>query len=136
MTKFGIGVVLHYLSGGSEESADNYYGRKVVAASLDSQANKVFLTFDDGVRIAIWDDGQSCCESRYITCDDDLSRIVGGDLVAIETKDGPDTEDEWGGCHEQVFVDVITTEGTVTFTTHNEHNGYYGGFGLTITEEK
>lgn len=135
MSGLGMGAMLHILGGGSANSADKYYGRTVIAAIHDDDANKVFLTFDDGVRIAIWDDGQSCCESRYITCDDDPARIVGGKLVSIETKDAPEVVGEWGEVHEQVFVDVTTTEGTITFTTHNEHNGYYGGFGLTITEQ-
>jgi hypothetical protein len=33
-----------------------------------------------------------------------------------------------------VFIDIVSTNGTITFTNHNEHNGYYGGFDLTISE--
>jgi hypothetical protein len=29
---------------------------------------------------------------------------------------------------------IGTDVGFITLTNHNEHNGYYGGFGLTITE--
>lgn len=131
----GIGAMLHYLGGGSENSAEKYYGRKIVEAALDSENERLRLTFDDGVKISIWDDGQSCCESRYMRTDDDLSSLVGHVLVRIEAKNGPDVEGEYGDVHEQVFVEVATDGGFITIANHNEHNGYYGGFGLTITEE-
>lgn len=138
MSQLGIGSMLHLLSGGSDHAPSEFYGRQVVKASLnkDTDPERMELSFADGTVIHIWDGGQSCCEQRYITCEDELNSLVGGKLVAIEAKPGPDTEDEYGGCHEQVFVDIRTDKGFVTFTTHNEHNGYYGGFGLTITEER
>lgn len=135
MAQPGIGAVIHMLGGGSQNDPAKYLGRKIVSAELDKEANRVRLSFEDGTKIAIWDDGQSCCEPRYIASDDDFSKIVDADLVAIETKPADDIEDEYGYCHEQTFIDLVTTKGTITFTTHNEHYGYYGGFGLTITEE-
>lgn len=134
MGQLGIGAMLHQLGGGSQHAPSEYVGRKIVSAALDSEANRVRLAFEDGAKIAIWDDGQSFCESRYITCDDDFAKIVGGVLLSIDAKDAPDIEDGYE-THEQVFIDLVTTEGTITFTTHNEHNGYYGGFGLTITDD-
>jgi hypothetical protein len=98
------------------------------------------IRFDDGSRLCIWDGGQSCCESRYMTCDDDLSGHEGGQLVAIDTDapgsqpDRPEPEDDWSSsdCHETQFVSVQTTKGSFTLCTHNEHNGYYGGFSLKV----
>lgn len=137
MTQPGMGAMIHILTGGSEHDPNEFYGRKIVSAQLDKTCDpeRVRVSFEDGVNISIWDNGQSCCESRYITCDDDFSRIVGGNLLSIETKPAPDVEDEYE-VHEQVFIDIVSSEGTVTFTTHNEHNGYYGGFGLTITVDQ
>jgi len=135
MSGLGMGAMLHYLVGGSANSADKYYGRTVIAASLDAENDKLLIGFDDGVTIAIWDDGQSCCESRYMRTDDDVSSLVGGRLLRIEAKEGPEEEGEYGDVHEQVFVEVATDGGFITISNHNEHNGYYGGFGLTITEE-
>lgn len=132
MSQLGIGAMLHYLSGGSEQNADKYYGRTVAAAEMSDE--RLRITFTDGAKIAIWDDGQSCCENRYMRTDDDLSSIVGGKLMRIEAKAGPDEQDDYGE-HEQVFVEVATDKGFITICNHNEHNGYYGGFGLTITEE-
>ena len=75
------------------------------------------------------------CESRYMRTDDDLQSIVGKALVSIMSKDAPNEPDEYGD-HEVVFIEVRTNDGSIVISNHNEHNGYYGGFGLTITEIK
>lgn len=87
----GIGAMIHILSGGSDHDPSEYYGNKIVAARLDKEADpeRVEIVFDGGKTIHIWDNGQSCCESRYITCDDDWAVLIGGKLLAIETKPGP-----------------------------------------------
>jgi hypothetical protein len=101
------------------------------------------IRFTDGSRLCIWDGGQSCCESRYMTCDDDLSGHEGGQLISIDTEasgaqpadeKADDDDDEWstGDCHEVQFVKVQTTKGSFTLCTHNSHNGYYGGFSLRV----
>lgn len=125
----GIGAMLHHLGGGSPKSASDFYGRKITAAAIKD--NALFLTFADGVSVRLWDDGQSCCESRYMSTDDDLSSLVGRALVRIEAKAGPNEPDEYGE-HETCFVEIGVDDGFVTLTNHNEHNGYYGGFGLSI----
>ena len=129
----GLGAMIHSLSGGSSHSSSEYHGRKIAAAELSD--NRLRLTFEDGVKISVFDDGQSCCENRYITTDDAVSSLVGHSLTGISSKDGPETVDEWEGTHETCFVEIATDGGSVTLTTHVEHNGYYGGFGLSIVEE-
>lgn len=133
MSQLGIGAMLHMLSGGSANRADKYYGRKITEAEINE--NFLRLCFTDGQNIWIWDNGQCCCESRYITCDDDVKDLIGGVLIGIETKEAPDAIDEYDEVHEQVFIEIKTDKSFITFTTHNEHNGYYGGFALTITEK-
>lgn len=128
----GIGAMLHYLKGGSEHSASEYYGRTIAEASISDE--RLTLKFTDGTTIQIWDDGQSCCENRYMRTDDDVQSLVNGVLNRIEAKEAADEPDEWG-VHEVVFVEVETNKGHISISNHNEHNGYYGGFGLTITEE-
>lgn len=113
-------------------SAGKYFGRTVVAAAIDDE--RLLLTLDGGLQIRIWDDGQSCCESRYMRTDDDPASLVGGKLLRIEAKEAPSVDDDGYGEHEVVFVEVATDKGHITIANHNEHNGYYGGFGLTITE--
>jgi len=130
--RLGIGVALHYLAGGSKHDPSEYYGKTVFRAWIENECLKLVL--DDSKEIHIWDDGQSCCEARYMTCDDNPSDLVGGKLVNIEAKEGPEIEGNFGDLHEQVFVEIATDKGFITVVSHNEHNGYYGGFGLTITE--
>lgn len=85
---------------------------------------------DDGTGIVLEDDGQSCCEARYMQTDDDLSDHVGAVLMDAEVREGPEPTDGDGDCHEQQFLVVTTSAGRFTMVNHNEHNGYYGGFAL------
>lgn len=132
MSHPGIGSMLPYLSGGSKHDPSEYYGKTIKSATMTE--DKISLTLADDKVISIWDNGQYCCEHRYMTTDDDIQSLVGNSLVRIEAKDAPDVADKWGE-HEQVFVEIATDKGFVTIVNHNEHNGYYGGFGLTITED-
>lgn len=139
MSQIGIGAMLHCLDGGSEHAPAEYVGQRIVAAELaetgrDGGDQKLVLTFEDGRKIAIWDAGQSCCESRYMTTDDNVSSLVGHTLQRIEAKEVPTAESD-DDCHEQIFVEIGTDQGCITLVNHNEHNGWYGGFDLTITEE-
>jgi photosystem II stability/assembly factor-like uncharacterized protein len=127
----GVGAILHRLGGGSENSGDKYYGRKITTAELKN--DELHMSFDDGVSIRVFDDGQSCCESRHMSTSDDVSWLVGKTLTGLSLKEAPDVPDEWGE-HEVQFLEVMTDQGCITFANHNEHNGYYGGFGMTIKE--
>ena len=131
----GTGAIVHYLGGGSENDAAKYIGKAITGAVIKD--DRLNVDFEDGTKISIWDNGQSCCESRYMTTDDDVAVLVGGELVNIEAKPGIDMkESEYDDEHETVFVEVQTDKGFITVVNHNQHNGYYGGFGLTITERE
>ncbi len=131
----GIGSMLHELGGGTENSASKYYGKIIKDATFESMGDgRFYLEFEDGVKIKIYDDGQSCCENRYMTCDDDPKALVGQTLIGIEVKDGGTTKGAWE-THEVLFLEIQGNKSAIQFATHNEHNGYYGGFGLNITEE-
>ena len=127
----GMGVMLHSLGGGSAKTAADYYGRTITSAAFKNDA--IYLTFSDGVTIRLKDDGQSCCESRYMTCEDNPESLVGGTLQEIRVKDGgePPGADE---VHETAFLEIQTDKGFITACTHVEHNGYYGGFALDCNE--
>lgn len=127
----GIRVMIHGLTGGTEHGASEYYGRTVTVASLKD--NVFRLSFSDGKTIELTDEGQSCCESRYITTDDTPADLVGKMLRAVEVKGGPDEPAEYGH-HDTAFVEISAGDTTVTLVTHVEHNGYYGGFALNIRE--
>ena len=125
----GIGVMIHALGGGSPRNASDFYGRSILTAEIDD--NELKLQFTDGSSARIWDDGQSCCEHRYMTTDDDLKSLVGHKLIRVEAKSGPNESADYDE-HETCFVEIATDAGFVTITNHNEHNGYYGGFGLSM----
>lgn len=116
----------------SEFGGVEYAGREISAVTMDEE--RLCLSFGDGTKIAIWDNGQDCCEHRYMTTDDDVQSLVGGKLRHIELKPGPTVEEGWEE-HETCFVEIATDKGFITLTNHNEHNGYYGGFSLAISEE-
>lgn len=126
----GMGAMLHQLGGGSPKNASDYYGRKITNAVFKN--DQLRLTFEDGVTVKIWDDAQSCCENRYMVVDDDLTTLVGKTLKTIEVK-YVDEPVEYGD-HEVAFLEIVTDQNVVSVATHNEHNGYYGGFGLSIDE--
>lgn len=132
----GIGAMLGYLSG-NESTVSAYnsaMGRTISAARIDEDVREdgaLVLSFEDGGELLVFDEGRSCCESRYLTCDDDLSDLIGGKLTSIELREGGAAERDWD-FHETQFVKVETDKGGVTLCTHNEHNGYYGGFCIRL----
>lgn len=129
MSQDGIGVMLNALSdwSGDREALRSAIGKAIRSVALVN--DKLSFVFTDNSRLHLWDAGQSCCESRYMVCDDDLSTFVGAVLLGVDTKDAPSVEDKYGE-HEVQFLEVQTSAGPITVATHNEHNGYYGGFSI------
>jgi hypothetical protein len=128
MSNLGIGVLIGLL-GGNEESVNAFkgaIGKKISALSL-GEDDALHFVFEDGSKLKLFDDGQSCCESRYMRTDDDLNAFVGAELLSAVVREAPNEADEYGG-HEVAFLVVTTSKGAFTMASHNEHNGYYGGF--------
>lgn len=99
--------------------------KPISACSLSD--NALHFVMEDGTKIKLSDEGQSCCEHRYMMTDDDLSYHVGAVLLDAEIKDAPSIEAEYDE-HEVQFLEVKTSKGVISCANHNEHNGYYGGF--------
>jgi len=140
MTHLGIGVMLNRLM--ADDGGDVFrtaIGKTITALSLDVDNNRedmLRITFDDGSKIALYDNGQSCCETRYMRTDDDLTHHIGATLVGGEIRDAPDIVEDGGDeAHEVQFLLITTSRGVITLSNHNEHNGYYGGFALRIIAE-
>lgn len=104
-------------------------GKVIRHIALDNDA--LLITFADDTRIRAFDAGQSCCESRYMVVDDDLTQFEGATLLGIEVRDAPNIEDD-SSEHEVQFLEVQTSLGAISVANHNEHNGYYGGFWLRV----
>jgi hypothetical protein len=90
--------------------------------------DSIVMEFGNGLKIRMFDAGQSCCERRYMRTDDDLPYYAGAKLLDVEIRDGLLGNTEDGDVHECQFLVLITDRGNISFSNHNEHNGYYGGF--------
>ena len=120
----------------STEAFLKVVGKKIMGVTLEDGGLR--LSFGSQGTLVVSDEGQSCCEDRYMTTDDTLGDYVGGNLVNIEIKPVPIPmigADEGGDCHDIEFVEVTTTKGAFVLVTHNEHNGYYGGFDVCARYE-
>ena len=132
MSNKGISVLLGML-GGNEETVtaiNNSLNKKILNAVIKD--NKLIMHFKDGTQLTIWDDGQSCCENRYMSTDDELPYYTNTLFKNIYLKEAPNVEDEYGE-HEVQFLEIETAKGSFIIQTHNEHNGYYGGFWIKAT---
>lgn len=130
---YGVGVMLNML-GGNRETYNAYHAclnKRIIDIDIVKDKDYLYIEFDDNTKLKIFDDGQSCCEIRYMNTDDDLKYHVGSIFIGAEIKNGPDEEDEYG-IHETQFLEIKTSKGCFTITNHNEHNGYYGGFAIEL----
>ena len=135
MGQLGIGVMINHLAGNAD-SVDAFTAamNKTIAALSLGGDDALHFTFNDGSKIKLFDDGQSCCESRYMRTDDNLADYVGAQLLGAEIKEAPSIPAEYEE-HEVQFLEVRTSKGCFTMASHNEHNGYYGGFSIRAAKE-
>lgn len=133
MGQLGMGVMINALFGRSDRmTAEEFESLKQgVISSVTLTDNMIKVKLEDGRILVLTDDGQSCCESRYITTDDDLSYFAGASLIDVDLGEHRTTSGDYGDEHEIQFLNVKTSKGVITFETHNEHNGYYGGFSIS-----
>lgn len=130
MSNLGFGVMINMLRGNADSVASYQASLNKTILNIELTADDALqIGFTDGSVLRIFDDGQSCCESRYMKTDDDLQSFVGDQFLGAEIKDAPNMPDEWGD-HEVQFLEVKTNKGVFTMASHNEHNGYYGGFSI------
>jgi hypothetical protein len=130
----GLGVMIGML-GGNSETVDT------IRAAIGKKISRVWLAGDalhfrleDGTGFRLSDEGQSCCESRYMVVDDDLEYHAGAVLKDVQLREAAPIEGEYE-VHEVQFLEVHTDKGVISAATHNEHNGYYGGFWIVAKPE-
>jgi hypothetical protein len=120
-----------------EQVLNQFFSNPIARIELDNDANdesgELRLFGEDGKGVAIRDEGQQCCERRFLTCSDDLQTFVGANLLQVELKNFSYTPRGDEG-EDMGFVEMLTDKGAITLETHNEHNGYYGGFDMCIRE--
>lgn len=105
-------------------------GKKIISLKIEDDVLKMETACKEFFEI--FDDGQSCCEARYMETSDKLGDFIGATILDVKTVDGGETENAYGDVHEIQFLNIDTDKGLLQFATHNEHNGYYGGFDLVI----
>ena len=111
-------------------------GRIINKVVIDE--DQLVFYFADGSKLIIWDDGQSCCEIRYMNTDDDLEYYKKSKLLDFELSlnDNVENIDYWE-VEDSQFLKVKTSLGVFTVANYNAHNGYYGGFAIkAYLEEK
>jgi len=130
----GVGVILSDLVG-NKESVGAYtesLGKEITVLNITE--DRLLFHFTDDSAIKFFDDGQSCCEHRYMHTDDELQDFVGSLFQGAEIRDGPEEGSEWDGVKESQFLVITTSMGLFTVVNYNEHNGYYGGFALRVAK--
>src|SRR5687767_5987939 len=123
MENLGLGVMIGLLGGNREtvEAIQQSLNKEI--KSLVLRDNRLTFEFTDDTRLNVYDDGQSCCEHRYMKTDDNLPDFIGAKLLDFELKDGGRTEEEdYGYVHEIQFLDVKTDKGIFQMANHNDHN--------------
>jgi hypothetical protein len=132
----GFGVLINLFKGNKEtiSALREAIGQKIVSITLegrwdDEVSDLIRIVLDGGKTLRVWDAGQSCCESRYIVCDADLPSYVGQTIREFRQGEYETSQGDYDDHNTQAFL-IDTTEGTIDFVTHVEHNGYYGGFSI------
>ena len=124
---------IFYQKEDTQEVLNSIVGKIIKEITLDKEANyengAIVVVTTEGDKFLMYDDGQSCRETRHITTDDDLAYFSGATWFDIEVVEMPDIE---VGAHELAFLKITTSLGVMTFETHVEHDGYYGGFEIAI----
>lgn len=125
----GMGVMIGMLGGNEKtvESIKTSIGKVIREVWL--KEDKLKLDFMDGTTLVLWDDGQSCCESRWMHTDADLPYYSGATLldISVAAVELPRSEEAYD-VHEAQFLHINTSKGLLDVVTHVDHNGYYGGF--------
>jgi hypothetical protein len=126
----GIGVLIKGLSSNEEtvRAIQSSIGKRISDVVVINE--NLLISFEDGTKLNVFDGGQSCCEHRYMTVDDDLSTHIGERFLSARTVSAPDVVDDDLETHEVEFLEITTDKDSFKIANHNEHNGYYGGFDI------
>jgi len=127
MTHPGLGFMIQQLSG-NRGTVDAWKAAKgKVIKSIEVGDDRFVIQFKGGSILRGFDCAQSCCESRYLRTDDNLSAFVGAKLLDMEMRNAPNLAYGSDAVHEVQFWEIKTSNGPCTISSHNEHNGYYSG---------
>jgi hypothetical protein len=123
--------MIRYLAGNAASVAayQAALGKTIKEVKLDADVLK--FEFEDGTHLSVQDNGQSCCEHRYINDDGcDFPYYSGAIFHGIDLSEIDDVTNADEESHQAQFLNVRTDKGVFTLSAHVEHNGYYGGFSI------
>lgn len=124
----------------SEFDPSFLFGKEISVRLVKNAIRLTYMRYGKPTDMVIYDAKQMCCEARFITTDDDLPFYDGATFLGLmlsappadwDNQYEPDDEDDNGD--DAQFLTLRTSKGDIVFVTHNQHNGYYSGFELTIT---
>lgn len=112
-------------------------------SDIFDKTNGYAITTDKQVIKLLINNHQDCCEDwGYFMSEDDLSRFIGTQLLAISLTDTElnttkhvEISNEWGLDGGVMFVNLETSEGVLQFVAYNAHNGYYGHTAYVVSEQ-
>jgi hypothetical protein len=132
----------HGISAIFKDRAERDKSNQIYTASIGKEISDLKLAdetlrivFTDGTAINVYDSGMECSEHRYMTTDDDLDTFVRAKFMGADLLFAPTRLSDYG-IHEIAFLHIKTNIGTFVLETHNEHNGYYGGFYVVFREDE
>ena len=96
------------LDKGSAMSLLHSEGKVIKGINLFNKG--LFITFKDSV-LKIFDDGQSCCEYRYMHTEDDLKDYIGTTFKSLEKKEHKRSEIDTFDILDSQFLDINTSKG-------------------------
>src|SRR6185369_2676791 len=90
----------------NNKDPNDYAGFKILSAVFENDTVHLkLLDLDKGkqIKIRLYDSAQYCCESRYMTTDDNVASMNGAILYSINTVSGGSEDSEWG-THQIQFM--------------------------------
>jgi hypothetical protein len=105
---------------------------KVMLAYDHESRESIIIIFTDGTALNLFDDGQQCCEKRWLASDDKSEDVAGGVLMDVQMEEGVDDEGSEDILQSQ-FIRIITDKAPYVVTAYNKHNGSYDG--ITVKAE-
>ena len=114
--------------------------QEITDTTFDGNDGFIIKTSHQEIKLGI-KDGQGCCEeSGYFISEDDFKDFIGSELINVKITDTLLKENDSydiKGMYEgsTMFVDIITSKGTLQFVAYNEHNGYYGHDACVISTQ-
>lgn len=124
------GLPSEYRNSATLDALDDSIGKNINNIWIDADGVSLIIEHESGI-LNISDNGQQCCESRYMETDDNLKDFIGAIIINFEYKDGGFIDPVNDTVLEVAFFDIKTTSGIFQIKNYNENNGYYCGFDLS-----